>query len=74
MTAPALRYPKRIPSYREVSRARAYLDSTKGHSCIHCEYADCAVTSTQDSAWGVVGAFKTQTPIDPTEHYGMETK
>lgn len=65
------RYPKRIPTEREAARARAYLDSSKGHSCIHCQYADCAVTATRDAAWGVIGAFKTQTPIDPFEAYGM---
>jgi hypothetical protein len=72
MTTSTLRYVKRIPLYREASRARAYLDSTKSHSCTHCEYGDCAVTAMQDSAWRVIGAFRTGTPIDPTEHYGME--
>ncbi len=57
-----------IPTAEEASLARQFIDSTKGHSCIHCEYSDCGTVVTRDAAYDVITAFNGQTPIDIINH------
>jgi hypothetical protein len=58
----------RIATESESITARKFIDSSKGHSCIHCEYSDCEVTVTRDAAYDVIASFKNNTPIDVINH------
>lgn len=66
------RYPQRIPTFAEASKALALIALSKAHTCADCYWGECEVTMRRDAASGTVSAFKSQTPVNPIEHYGME--